>query len=96
MVKVTMEIPPARASQMAQFFKDAGFEDVSWDAPMEKRWGAEAELVQLIYWLKDNAGAGIVGGAAYAAAQSAVRKIRERFPSVEADFEEDAEGSDTE
>ena len=55
MTKVTVEIPPARASQMAQFFLDEGFE-VSWDGPLEKRAGEiERELVQIVFWLKDNA-----------------------------------------
>jgi hypothetical protein len=68
-----MESPAARASQMAQFFLDEGFE-VSWDGPLEKRAGGiERELVQTVFWLKDNAASGLVGGAAYAAAQSAVR-----------------------
>ncbi|MHB1920381.1 MAG: hypothetical protein ACYCSX_17195 [Acidimicrobiales bacterium] len=91
MTKVTMEIPAARASQMAQFFLDEGFE-VSWDGPLAKRAGGiERELVQTVFWLKDNAASGLVGGAAYAAAQSAVRRIRERFPSVKAEVQDDAE-----
>ncbi|MHB1886577.1 MAG: hypothetical protein ACYDGN_12915 [Acidimicrobiales bacterium] len=91
MTKVTMEIPAARASQMAQFFLDEGFE-VSWDGPLEKRAGGiERELVQTVFWLKDNTASGLVGGAAYAAAQSAVRRIRERFPSVKAEVQDDAE-----
>jgi hypothetical protein len=89
MTKVTLEIPPARASQMASFFLDEGFE-VSWDPPLEKRaGGVERELVQVVFWLKDNAASGLVGGAAYAAAQSAVRRIRERFPSVKSEVEGD-------
>ena len=86
-----MEIPPARASQMAQFFIAEGF-DVSWDGPLEKRAGGiDRELVQIVFWLRDNAASGLVGGAAYAAAQSAVRRLRERFPSVKVDIEEDHE-----
>lgn len=46
--KVTMDVPPARASQMAQFFIGEGFE-VSWDAPLEKRAGGEKELVQIVF-----------------------------------------------
>ena len=91
MTKVTVEIPPDRASQMAQFFLDEGFE-VSWDGPLEKRAGEiERELVQIVFWLKDNAASGLGGGAAYAAAQSTVRRIRERFPSVKAEVQDDAE-----
>lgn len=94
-MKVTMEIPPARASQMARFFLDEGFE-VSWDGPLEKRSGGfEGELVQIVFWLKDNAASGLVGGAAYAAAQSAIRRIKERFPSIQADVE-DPDSSDPE
>jgi hypothetical protein len=89
MTKVTLEIPPARASQMAAFFIEEGFE-VTWDGPLEKRAGGfERELVQVAFWLKDNAASGLVGGAAFAAAQSAVRRIRERFPSVKAEIEGD-------
>ncbi len=86
-----MEIPAARASQMAQFFLDEGFE-ASWDGPLEKRAGGiEQELVQVVFWLKDNAASGLVGDAAYAAAQSAVRPVRERIPSVKAEVQDDAE-----
>ena len=71
-----MEIPPARASQMARFFIDEGFE-VSWDGPLEKRSGGfEGELVQIVFWLKDNAASGLVGGAAYAAAQQGDRQCQ--------------------
>jgi hypothetical protein len=94
MTKVTMEIPPARASQIAGFFLEEGFE-VSWDGPLEKRAGGfEGELVQIVFWLKDNAASGLVGGAAFAGAQSAVRRIRERFPSVKAEIEGDESAED--
>lgn len=94
MPKVTMEIPPARASQMARFFLDEGFE-VSWDGPLEKRAGGfEGELVQFVFWLKDNAASGLVGGAAFAAAQSAVRRIRERFPTIKAEVGDEGESDE--
>lgn len=90
-----MEIPAARAGQMAQFFLEEGFE-VTWDGPLEKRAGGfERELVQVVFWLKDNAASGLVGGAAYAAAQSAIRRIKERFPGISADVQ-DAGSSDAE
>jgi hypothetical protein len=93
MTKVAMTIPPARASQYAQLFEEQGFE-VSWEAPFEKSTGVEAEVVHVVFWLKDNAAAGLVGGAAYAAAQGVVRRIRDRFPSVQAEVhEDDAEDS---
>ena len=44
--------------------------------------GIEEQIVQIVYYLKDNAGAGIVGGAGYAAVQSAVKKIRRALPAA--------------
>ena len=95
MTKVTIEIPPARASQMAQFFIDEGFE-VSWEGPLEKRAGGfEGELVQIVFWLKDNVASGVVGGAAYAAAQKGVRRIRERFPAIKIEIEDESQTGTT-
>jgi hypothetical protein len=92
-IKVTMEIPPARASQMATFFIDERFE-VSWDGPLEKRGGGlEGEVVRVVFWLKDTGASGIVGGAAYTAAQNALGRICTRFSSVKAEVqEEEGEG----
>jgi len=90
MPTVTMQIPPSRAGLMAQIFQEEGFQDVSWEAPMEKRAGGpEAELIQVIYSLGGYAVAGVIGGAAYAAAQAAVRRIRERFPDLQAEVSEE-------
>jgi hypothetical protein len=47
-----------------------------------------------VFWLKNDAATGIVGGAAYAAAQGAVRKIPDPFPSIKAEVEEDPETED--
>jgi len=71
----------AADTAFAQMFRDEGLE-VSWEGPLEKRTGGVPELVQLVYYLKANAGSGLVGGASYALAQAAVRKIRERLPSA--------------
>lgn len=91
MPKVTVDIPPARASQIAQFFTDEGF-DVTWSAPVEKRAGGlEGDLIQVVYFLGINAAAGVVGGTAFAAAQGAARRLRERFPSLKPKVEEDDE-----
>jgi hypothetical protein len=93
MPKVIMEIPPARATQIAQLFRDEGLE-VSWDGPMEKRaGGVEEQLVQIVYFVKANAAGGVVGGASYALVQAAVRKLRQRFPSVRVTVEDDGEDS---
>jgi len=71
-------------------FQDEGLE-VSWTGPMEKRAGGfEDQIIQVVYFLKDNAGAGIVGGASYAAVQAAVKKIRQKFPAAKVgEIEED-------
>ncbi len=94
MTKVTMDIPAARASQFAQMFEEEGLE-VSWEGPMEKRAGGfETEIVHIVYYLTSAAGSGVVGGAAYAAAQAAVKKIRARFPAVEVTVEDTEETPD--
>ena len=52
-------------------------------------------MVQVVYFLAKSAGAGVVAGTAYDAAKRAVRKIRERFPSVTVTVEdEEADGGD--
>ncbi len=83
-----MEIPSSRAGMVAEMFKADGV-DVSWMGPMEKSAGVGREIVQVVFYLKDNGTSGLVGGAAYAAAQAGVKKLRERFPQVEATIEED-------
>ena len=90
MTRVNIEIPPARASQIAEVFEDEGL-SVEWEAPMEKRAGIEHELVQVVFYLKDQAGGGVVGGTAYAMAQAGMGKIRKKFPSVGAKIEDDGE-----
>ena len=92
MTKVTMEIPPARASQMAQIFSSEGFE-VTWNAPIEKRSGGfETEVVQVIFWLVGSATSGLIGNAAWAAAQRAAQRIRKQFPNVKIDIEDENAG----
>jgi hypothetical protein len=88
--RVSMEIPSSRAGMVAEMFNADGV-DVSWMGPMEKSAGVERELVQIVFYLKDNGAAGVVGGAAYAAAQAGVKKLRERFPQVDATIEDDSE-----
>jgi hypothetical protein len=57
-----------------------------------KNAAAPEVLVHLFFYLRDNAEAGVVGGAAFAAAQSALRKVRERFPGVSAELVKGDEG----
>lgn len=90
-MNVAMDIPASRASMFAKIFEDEGLE-VSWEGPMEKRAGGfEEQIVHIVYYLKDNAGSGVVGGAAYAAVQAGLKKIRERYPSVTATVEDHPE-----
>lgn len=81
MTKVRMDIPASRTSMFARIFQDEGLE-VMWEGPIEKRAGVEEQIVQIVFYLKGNAGAGLEGGAAFAAAQRAVTKIHERFPAA--------------
>jgi hypothetical protein len=104
MTEVTIEMPSGRAGMIAQFFEDEGL-DVSWkESPTrtparppsrgrEKRgWeaaGLVRDVVQVAYFLKANAASGVVGGASYALVQAAVKKIRERFPKLKVEVEDD-------
>jgi hypothetical protein len=81
MTKVRMDIPASRASMFARILQEEGLE-VMWEGPMEKRAGVEEQIVQIVFYLKGNAGAGLEDCAVYAAAQGAVTKIHERFPAV--------------
>jgi len=75
-----MDIPASRASMFARIFQEEGLE-VMWESrPMAKRAGGR-QIDQIVFYLKGNSSAGIVGRAAYAAAQGAVKKIHERFPA---------------
>ena len=81
MTKVRMDIPESRASMFARIFQEEGLE-VMWESrPMAKRVGGERQIDQIVFYLKGNSDAGIVGGVVYAAAQRAVKKIHERFPA---------------
>lgn len=92
-MRVAMDIPAARASQIAQLLAQDGL-GVSWEAPIEKASGGlEGQLVHIVFWLKDNAASGVVGGAAYAAASEGVRRVRERFPGLEVQVEGGSEGA---
>jgi hypothetical protein len=81
MTTVRMDIPASRTSMFARIFQDEGLE-VMWEGPLGKRAGVEEQIVQIVFYLKGNADAGLEGGAAYAAAQRAVTKIHERFPET--------------
>jgi hypothetical protein len=81
MTKVRMDIPASRASLFARHFQEDGLE-VMWEGPIEKRAGVEEEIVQIVFYLKGKAGAGLEGCAVHAATQTAVMKIRERFPAA--------------
>jgi len=84
-----MEIPASSAGRIAKMFEDEGF-DVTYSAPLQKRAGGLAnELVQIVYYLKDNGGAGIVGGAAYAGVQRVVNRLRERAPDLKVEVKDD-------
>ena len=81
MTKVRMDIAASRASMFARIFQEEGLE-VMWESrPMAKRAGGTRQIDQIVFHLKGNSSAGLVGGAAYAAAQRAVKKIHERFPA---------------
>jgi hypothetical protein len=81
MTKVSMDIPASRATTFARIFEEEGLE-VMWEGPLEKRAGGEEQIVQIVFYLKGNAVRGLVGGAAYAASQEAVKKIHERYPAA--------------
>jgi hypothetical protein len=81
MTKVRIDIPASRASMFARILQEEGFE-VMWEGPMEKRAGVEEQIVQIVFYLKGKAGAGLEGYGTYAAAQEAVTKIHERFPAA--------------
>ena len=81
MPTVTMVVPAPWVSEIAKMFHDEGLE-AFWDTPFDKSTGAEREVMQVVYYLKGNAGSGLVGSAAYDATRAAVRRIRERFPSA--------------
>jgi hypothetical protein len=79
---IAVEVQKGSVPDVTGLFLEEGLE-VTYDGPMEKRAGGfEHEIVQIVFYLKDNAGAGIVGGAGYAAVQAAVKKIREYFPEA--------------
>jgi len=81
MTKVRMDIAASRASMFARIFQEEGLE-VMWESrPTAKRAGGKRQINQIVFYLKGNSSAGLVGGAAHAAAQGAVKKIHERFPA---------------
>ncbi len=66
----------------ARIFQEEGLE-VMWESrPMAKRAGGKRQIDQIVFYLKGNSSAGLVGGAAYAAALGALKKIHERFPEA--------------
>ena len=73
MTKVRMDIPGSRASTFARIFQEEG---------LEVMWESKRQIDQIDFYLKCYSGAGLEGGAAYAAAQRAVKKIHQRFPAA--------------
>jgi len=63
----------------ARILQEEGLE-VMWEGPLENPAGVEDQIVKIVFYLKGNSEAGLVGGAVYAAAEEAVTKIQERFP----------------
>jgi hypothetical protein len=94
--KVRMKIPATRAGLFAQMFQDEGLEvtrieEGSGGADENRYIDLSVPIVQVVYFLKDNAASGVVGGASFAAAQTAVKKIREKFPKAKiGEIEEDS------
>ena len=77
-----MDIPASRASMFARIFQEEGLE-VMWESrPVPTRVGGKRQIDQVVFYLKGNSDAGLVGGAVYEAAQRAVKKIHERFPEA--------------
>jgi hypothetical protein len=72
----------------AQVLRDSGL-TVNYEPPMERRDGGGEALVHVVYWIADNAGAGLIGGATFAAAAKAVAKLRERFPKAVVNLDEE-------
>jgi hypothetical protein len=82
MTTVRMDIPASRASMFARIFQEEGLE-VMWESrPVPTRVGGKRQIDHVVFYLKGNSDAGLVGGAVYAAAQRAVKKIHERFPEA--------------
>ena len=82
MTKVRTDIRASQASMLAGIFQEEDLE-VMWESrPMANRVGDKRRFDQIVFYLKGNSDAGLVGGAAYAAAQRAVKKIHERFPAA--------------
>lgn len=85
MVKIVVEAPPEVASRLARIIESEGLQ-VSYSPPMETR-SIESEVVKIVYSVSPNAKAGIEGGAAYALAAGAVKKILARYPKAKAKVE---------
>ncbi len=63
--------------------------EVAFEPPLERRSQGGGEVVQVVYWVANNAGAGLVGGASYAAVTRAVDKIREKIPKAQITIDPD-------
>jgi len=82
MTKVRMDIPASRASMFARIFQEEGLE-VMWESrPVPTPVGGKRQIDHVVFYLKGNSDAGLVGGAVYEAAQRGVEKIHERFPEA--------------
>lgn len=88
MLRVSMEIPPSRASMVAQLFEAEGFRDVQWERPTEIRTSAAQELVHVVYHLGTDAVAGLVGKGAVQGVQRVIQRLRRGAPDLDVKVEE--------
>ena len=79
MTRVRVDIPESRASTFARIFQEEGLE-VMWES--RETGGRQRQIDQIDFHLKCYSGVGLEGGAAYAAAQRAVKKIHQWFPAA--------------
>jgi hypothetical protein len=87
-MRIVYEGPPSGVRRLAKELEDAGGGGVTYNAPLEKR-GAEESIVQIVVTVGTWAGSGVVGGAAFAAAQHVVRNFLNRHPGTDASVEKD-------
>jgi hypothetical protein len=93
MYRITVWTPPERAGMFAQLLRAENLE-VTFDPPPERRSQGGGEVVQVVYWVANNAGAGLVGGTAYAAVTRAVDKVRQKIPKARIEVDPDESAQD--
>jgi len=79
MVRITIDTPPERASTFAQVIESEGLHVTSCTS-MERRSGELSEVARIVYRVAGTAAPGLVGGTTFALANSAVERIRDRYP----------------